>query len=284
MSVVISYIFNVISFSNNLQKPRSCLQAWNQGARTSGFYLIQGRTECLFYEMYCDFSSEPGWAWTLVMSQGFGNRGNSFAKSPFLKGVLKNQRTPNWEKYRIGKGRMWVIKESSSHWRVTCDFPNFGVDFRDYLRAAFQNLNPIKFEASGKCCKMDYIDIRGHNCTGCTAAWWQNDQRFLTHFSDQDECQFGKTPGSGANEANFGGYCIGRAIPTSHFVVPVQKDQPQIIGLEAGCSRGEGSGNAKFSFDYGKISVCTFFSHCRSSDVTSENSSFRMSRYCCGVF
>ena len=77
---------------------------------------------------------------------------------------------------------------------------------------------------------------------------------------------------------------IGRAIPTSHFVVPVQKDQPQIIGLEAGCSRGEGSGNAKFSFDYGKISVCTFFSHCRSSDVTSENSSFRMSRYCCGVF
>lgn len=156
--------------------------------------------------MYCDFSSEPGCAWTLVMSQGFGNRGQIFAKSPFPKGALKNHRTPNWEKYRIGKGRMWVIKESSSHWRVTCDFPNFGVDFRDYLRAAFQNLNPIKFEASGKCCKMDYIDIRGHNCTGCTAAWWQNDQRFLTHFSDQDKCQFGKTPGSSENEANFGGY------------------------------------------------------------------------------
>ena len=33
---------------------------------------------------------------------------------------------------------------------------------------------------------------------------------------------------------------IGRAIPTSHFVVPVQQDQPQIIGLEAGCSLGEG--------------------------------------------
>ena len=202
----ISNIVNVTSFSNNLQKPRSCLEAWNQGARTSGFYLLQGRTECLFYEMYCDFSSEPGWAWTLVMSQGFGNRGQIFAKSPFPKGALKNHRTPNWEKYRIGKGRMWVIKESSSHWRVTCDFPNFGVDFRDYLRAAFQNLNPIKFEASGKCCKMDYIDIRGHNCTGCTAAWWQNDQRFLTHFSDQDKCQFGKTPGSSENEANFGGY------------------------------------------------------------------------------
>lgn len=134
----ISNIFNVTSFSNNLQKPRSCLEAWNQGARTSGFYLIQGRTECLFYQMYCDFSSEPGWAWTLVMSQGFGNRGQIFAKSPFLKGAPKNHRTPNWEMYRIGKGRMWVIKESSSHWRVTCDFPNFGVDFRDYLRAAFQ--------------------------------------------------------------------------------------------------------------------------------------------------
>lgn len=156
--------------------------------------------------MFCDFSSEPGWAWTLVMSQSFGSRSESFAKTSFQGGGFKNQHKPNWEKYRIGKGRMWIIKAQSSHWRVTCDFPNFGVDYKGYARAPFKNLNPLKYDASGECREMEYINIRGHNCTKCKAAWWQTKKQFLTHFSDQDRCQFGTTPEFVHNEASFGGY------------------------------------------------------------------------------
>ena len=156
--------------------------------------------------MFCDFSSEPGWAWTLVMSQSFGKRNKKFATTSFQEGWFKNQHTPNWEEYRIGKRRLLKIKAQSSHWRVTCDFSTFGVDYKDYARASLKNLNPLKFKASGECREMDYINIRGHNCTKCTASWWQKKDQFLTHFSDQDGRQFGKTPGGSDNVANFGGY------------------------------------------------------------------------------
>lgn len=156
--------------------------------------------------MYCDFSSEPGWAWTLVMSQSLSSRSKAFAKDSFLRGPFKNQQYPNWEKYRIGNSRMNIVQAQSSHWRVTCDFPSYGVDYRDYVRVAFEKINPMKYEVSGGCREVEYINIRGHNCTKCTAGWWQTDTQFLTHFSDKDICQFGKTLGFLDNEANFGGY------------------------------------------------------------------------------
>ena len=141
------------------------------------------------------------------MSQSFGRRNKNFATTSFQEVATRKQHTPNWEEYRIRKGRLWKVKEQSSHWRVTCDFSTFGVDYKDYARASFKNLNPLTYEASGKCREMDYINIRGHNCTKCTASWWQTKDQFLTHFSDQDRCQFGKTPGGGFdNVANFGGY------------------------------------------------------------------------------
>lgn len=89
----------------------------------------------------------------------FGSRSESFAKTSFQGGGFKNQHKPNWEKYRIGKGRMWIVKAQSSHWRVTCDFPNFGVDCKDYARAPCKNLNPLKYDASGECREMEYINI-----------------------------------------------------------------------------------------------------------------------------
>lgn len=167
---------------------------------------MQGRSECLLYETFCDFNSEPGWAWTLVMSQSLKRRGEAFAKGSFLGRVFKKHRDPNWERYRIGGGRMRIVEALSSHWRITCDFPTHGVDYRDYVRATFKNLNPLKYNANGECREMEYINIRGRNCTQCTAAWWQTKSQQLTHFSDLDGCQLGKIAGSLANEANFGGY------------------------------------------------------------------------------
>lgn len=91
--------------------------------------------------MYCDFSSEPGWAWTLVMSQSLSSRSKAFAKDSFLRGPFENQQYPNWENYRIGNSRMNIVRAQSSHWRVTCDFPSYGVDYRDYVRVAFEKIN-----------------------------------------------------------------------------------------------------------------------------------------------
>lgn len=58
----------------------------------------------------------------------FGRRNENFATTSFQEVVTRKQHTPNWEEYRIRKGRLWKIKEQSSHWRVTCYFSTFGVD------------------------------------------------------------------------------------------------------------------------------------------------------------
>ena len=167
---------------------------------------MQGRSECLLYQMLCDFLSEPGWAWTLVRSQSLERKGEDFAKFPFQWGGFVNNDNPNWERYRIGRKRMQIVRAQSTHWRITCDFPIHGVDYRDYVRASFKKLNPLIYKNSGKCRKMEYINIRGRNCTQCTAAWWQTTSQQLTHFSDLDGCQLGKIDGSLDDEANFGGY------------------------------------------------------------------------------
>ena len=161
--------------------------------------------------MYCDLASESGWVWTLVMSMTLGNRNEQFAQKGFLADSPRNAEIPNWQTYRLPLTRMMELRSHSSHWRVTCSFPTLGVDYRDYARAKFEEFELLSFKANRRCKLMEYMDVRGHACHQCTAAWAQDKNDFLTHRSGVDHgCTRRQTPKHVNGEQTFGRYKKGR--------------------------------------------------------------------------
>ena len=152
-------------------------------------------------------NSEAGSAWTLVMSFAFGNR---LMQQFGASGAMQNDRpvnehSPNWNLYRMSLTQMNHLKSQSTHWRVTCSFPTHKVDYTDYVRAKFTDFDIMKFRGSGICKKVEYINVRGHQCAQCTSRWWQVD--YAAHLdSSYTGCQFLPTKGSVPNEDNFGRY------------------------------------------------------------------------------
>ena len=152
-------------------------------------------------------TSERGFAWTLVMSQGYGNRSvRQLRDVGLMKNAPLNQDEPNWTAYRLSLGRMREVRSHATHWRVTCSFPSYTVDYRDYVRAEFSQFNPLTFEKNLQCKRVEYINVRGNNCTGCTATWSQNTYTMLHHRSDSDKCELNKAPDATGNEQCFGYY------------------------------------------------------------------------------
>ena len=157
--------------------------------------------------MYCDFSSEPGWIWTLVISQSFANREMpEFKSTPFFEDSPVSEDNPNWKAYRLSLEKMKDLRSQSTHCRVTCSFPTYGVDYTDYVRANFSEFDPILTTGKRICKRVEYMNVRGHECSGCTSAWWQVANGFLHHDSSFALCEFKETPGSVSGEDNFGSY------------------------------------------------------------------------------
>ena len=103
---------------------------------------------------YCDVKSEPGTAWTLVMSWSFSNRHLSpFKGTPLKRNSPVNENAQNWNFYRLSLARMRSLQAHSTHWRVTCSYPTHGIDFRDYLRGNFENFNILDYVGSNGACK-----------------------------------------------------------------------------------------------------------------------------------
>ena len=67
------------------------------------------------YVAYCDLSSEPGSAWTLVMSWDRTNKNlPQFQRKTFLEDAPINHNTPNWNSFRQTLERMKNIRSRSS--------------------------------------------------------------------------------------------------------------------------------------------------------------------------
>ena len=104
------------------------------------------------------------------------------------------------------------LRSESTHWRITCSFdPASVVDYRDYVRAKFQNFDVLTYKGSKTCELVDYINVHGHSCENCTAVWYQSDGYILVHRSYKKHCEFGRAPGSiqdndRYSEQNFGRY------------------------------------------------------------------------------
>lgn len=187
---------------------RSCLDLLKKGVKTNGYYQIFDQTNDRFITVYCDMNSEQGAAWTLVMSFALRNKGiDQIRKNPIRTNAPVNENSPNWNIYRMSFSQMKFIKTQSSHWRVTCSFPTHGVDYKDYARANFADFDVTTFLGSAMCKKMEFINIRSHQCAQCTATWWQELNSFLAHIdSHYPKCQLVASPGALSSEDNFGYY------------------------------------------------------------------------------
>ena len=67
------------------------------GARKNGIYAINGSG--LIHHVYCDFSSEPNFVWTLVTSFSLENN-DLFKNKPLYDNYPISEYEPNWNSYR----------------------------------------------------------------------------------------------------------------------------------------------------------------------------------------
>ena len=152
--------------------------------------------------------SEAGAAWTLIVSFSLKNKAlDQLRKNPLQIDAPVNENSPNWNLYRMSLLQLNHMKSQSSHWRVTCNFPIDGVDYIDYVRAKFADFDIMTFLGHGLCKKVEYVNIRGHQCAQCTSRWWQVVNTYAPAIdSNASGCQFVPTQGSVFSEDNFGVY------------------------------------------------------------------------------
>ena len=117
-----------------------------------------------------------------------------------------NEHSPNWNLYRMSLAQMTHLKSQSTHWRATCSFPVYKVDYTDYVRGKFADFDILTFSGYGICKKVEYVNIRGHQCAQCTSRWWQDYRTALHIDSSHTGCQFVPIQGSVSSENNFGHY------------------------------------------------------------------------------
>ena len=149
-------------------------------------------------------NSKVGSAWTLVLSCSLKNREiDQVDWKPLGVDAPVNEHSRNWNLCRMSLSQMTHQKFQSTHWRSTCNFPTYKVDYTDYVRAKFADFDVMAFIGSGICKKVEFVNIRGYQCAQCTAKWWQ-DNGFMTHIdSSFSGCQFVTIQGSVSGENNF---------------------------------------------------------------------------------
>ena len=190
----------------------SCLDYLKNGNIENGFYVLLDFLDNTYYVAYCDLSSEPGAAWTLVTSWSLMYKDlPQFKSKAFTQDAPINNNTPNWNIYRQTLARMKTLRRESTHWRATCSFNlvEQKIDYRDYLRGKFSDFDIMAYLGHGKCISVDYVNIRGHAAgSGTTVRFWQKQNDAILHIDSNqpDSCDFKPNAGSVPQEDNFGFY------------------------------------------------------------------------------
>ena len=157
----------------------------------SGLHLLFDSTSKSLYEVFCDYTSENGFIWTLIESFSLANN-NEFANKPFYKDYPVNRNSFTWNKFRLSQSRMNFIASHSTHVRATCNFNTDGLNYTDYLRAKLSDIDVMSLDFNG-CKRYEYINIRGYNCHNCTAHFSQKDYWHAhvdSYYGSQIGCQF----------------------------------------------------------------------------------------------
>ena len=195
---------------------RSCHDILLSGRHENGIYPIRNETNGIL-NIYCDFHSEPGAAWTLVQSYSLekgrtGSANDIFSEKPLVEDFPVNEVSPeDWSSYRLSLADMKLIRAHSTHWRATCDFQTIGIDFRDYLRALLDHYDVMEapLTKSSECKRCEFINIRGNQCINCTALALISSSRppYIKSVKSGEQCDFdGKPNEAVVYEQNFGRY------------------------------------------------------------------------------
>ena len=140
--------------------PQSCLDIARTGKTpvSNQYYLIYDRSTCNqacpnSFVIYCDFTSQPGYAWTLIESFSFSNRLHTSINKAFNVDASANSNSPrnHWSLYRMGFNRMLSVYNryqslgSRTLWRATCNFESFPRPFPvsplDVVYSSFNSIN-----------------------------------------------------------------------------------------------------------------------------------------------
>ena len=120
--------------------------------------------------------------------------------------------SPNWQAYLIRPHDLAWLRNQSTHWRATCQYNTNGTVYRDYLRASFEDFDITRslLKVDGGCRKYEFVNIRGNECTNCTAQTYYMKGTYNFHISIdcRDCCDLhGKLTGDSVwSEDNFGRY------------------------------------------------------------------------------
>lgn len=150
----------------------SC-RGYANGSRTSGVYHIFD-SDNVIYKVFCDFEKDSNLSWTLVQSYSIENK--KMFNKPFFSDLSKNAENPleNWYSYRIPKVRMESIQTDSTKWRVTCEFDKDKTAIKtDLMQGSKKDVDIMTYDVFGECKRFEYINVRGYNCSNCTAALYQ---------------------------------------------------------------------------------------------------------------
>ena len=141
------------------------------------YYLIYNDNSCnqgypRHFFVYCDFTSQPGYAWTLIESFSRDNRYHNSINHAFTGDYSVNSDSPDqhWALYRMSRSRMLSIYNrdrsltSQPLWRATCNFASLPRPFppspTDIIYSSFTNVDILNF-FSGRCVTLDYANICG---------------------------------------------------------------------------------------------------------------------------
>ena len=120
-----------------------------------------------------------------------------------------------WSEYRLSLADMQSIRDQSTHWRVTCEFPKNGADFRDASLEDFDVVKNLTY-SPGFFSYLPYelINIRGNQCIDCTAltnAFWTLTPAIRSYENKLFPCEFDGRPnynGGMEYERNCGIYSV----------------------------------------------------------------------------
>ena len=92
-----------------------------------------------------------------------------------LRPCTRSSVMPSLKKDSLGRLlNLSAVANRSTHVRATCNFNTEGLHYRDYFRAKLGDIDVMRLSFDG-CKKIEFISIRGHNCTNCTAHFVQRD-------------------------------------------------------------------------------------------------------------
>ena len=206
----------------------SCLDiARNQKTPlTNQYYLIYDRSTCnhskpSYFVVYCDFTSQPGYAWTLIESFSRNNRRHSSIDRGFAHSTSANSYNPrnNWSLYRMSRDHIFFVYDRYRSlsprplWRATCNFLSLSRPFsslpRDVMYSSFDSFNILSIPNIGTCITLDYLNIRGYVSTSRSFYFYSggtNYHFYLYAYQTRRRCDYYNIPGSNTYDNYFGHY------------------------------------------------------------------------------